>query len=162
MFRSSEKLIRFHFLEKGLIKAVVHLPGKLFANTQIPVELILLEKTPADRSVYFLDASQILEEGKEPTEEQIDKIASMVLNRTEEKYVSKIVYWGAFSTFDPDNYTLTPSWYVDQKPAEKSPYEGMKLEDVIADARREREENDKKMTEIEDQLLKLVKEIGLD
>lgn len=162
LFRSSEKLIRFHFLEKGLIKAVAHLPGKLFANTQIPVELILLEKTPADRSVYFLDASQILEEGKEPTEEQIDKIASMVLNRTEEKYVSKIVHWGEWGGFDADNYTLTPSWYIDKKPAEKSPYEGMKLEDIIADARRKRKESDKKMTEIEDQLLKLVKEIGLD
>ena len=162
LFRSSEKLIRFHFLEKGLIKAVVHLPGGLFVNTQIPVEVILLEKTPKDGSVYFLDASQILEEGKTPTEEEIDKIASMVLNRTEEKYVSKIVYRGSFSTLDPDNYTLTPSWYVDQKPAEKSPYEGMKLEDVIADARRERKERDKKLTEIEDELLKLVKEIGFD
>ena len=162
LFRSSEKLIRFHFLEKGLIKAVVHLPEGLFANTQIPVELILLEKTPVDRSVYFLDASQILEERKTPTEEQIDKIASMVLNRTEEKYVSKIVYFDGLNGFDPDNYTLTPSWYVDQKHAEKSPYEGMKLEDVIADARRKREESNKKMTEIEDQLLKLVKETGLD
>ena len=162
LFRSSEKLIRFHFLEKGLIKAVVHLPGGLFANTQIPVELILLEKTPADRSVYFLDASQILEEGKEPTEEQIDKTASMVLNRTEEKYVSKIVYFDGLNGFDPDNYTLTPSRYIEQRPKEKSPYEGMKLEDVIADARRKREESNKKMTEIEDRLLKLIKETGLD
>lgn len=162
LFRSSEKLIRFHFLEKGLIKAVVHLPGKLFANTQIPVELILLENCPMDRSVYFLDASQILEEGKTPTAEQIDKIADMVLNRTEEKYVSKIVHWGEWGGFDPDNYTLTPSWYVEQRPKEKSPYEDMKLEDIIADARRRRKEADKKMTEIEDRLLKLIKETGLD
>lgn len=162
LFRSSEKLIRFHFLKKGMIKAIVHLPEGLFLNTQIAIELILLEKTPADRSVYFLDASQILEKGKEPTEEQIDKIASMVLNRTEEKYVSKIVYFDGLNGFDPHNYTLTPSWYVDQKPKEESPYEDMKLEDVIADARKKREESNKKMTEIEDQLLKLVKEIGID
>jgi type I restriction enzyme M protein len=162
LFRSSEKLIRFHFLEKGLIKAVVHLPGKLFANTQIPVELILLEKTPADRSVYFLDASQILEEGKTPTEEEVDKIADMVLNRTEEKYVSKIRYFDGLNGFDPDNYTLVPSWYIDQKPAEKSPYEGMALEDIIKEARKERRERDKKMTEIEDELLRLVGDLRID
>jgi type I restriction enzyme M protein len=162
LFRSSEKLIRFHFLKQGLIKAVVHLPGGLFANTQIPVELILLEKTPMDRSVYFLDASQILEEGKEPTKEQIDKIASMVLNRREEKYVSKIVYFDGLNGFDPDNYTLTPSWYIDKKPAEKSPYEGMKLEDIIKEARKERQERDKKMTEIEDELLRLVGDLKIE
>ena len=106
--------------------------------------------------------SQILEEGKEPTEKQIDKIADMVMNRTEEKYVSKIVYFDGLNGFDPDNYTLTPSWYIDQKPAEKSPYEGMKLEDIIKEARKERQERDKKMTEIEDELLRLVKDLGID
>ena len=115
-----------------------------------------------DRSVYFLDVSQILEEGKEPTEEQIGKIASMVLNRTEEKYVSKIVHFDGLNGFDPDNYTLTPSWYIDKKPAEKSPYEGMKLEDIIKEARKERRERDKKMTEIEDELLRLVGDLKID
>ena len=162
LFRSSEKLIRSHFLEKGLLKAVVHLPGGIFVNTQIPVELILLENCPMDRSVYFLDASQIWEEGKMPTKEQIDKIADMVLNRTVEKYVSAIRYFDGLNTFDCDNFTLTPSWYIDQKPVEKSPYEDMKLEEIIVKARKERLERDKKLTEIEDKLLALVKEIGID
>lgn len=162
LFRSSEKLIRFHFLKQGLIKAVVHLPGKLFANTQIPVELILLKKTPADRSVYFLDASQILEEGKELAKEQIDKIADMVLHRTEEKYVSKIRYFDGLNGFDPNNYTLVPSWYVDKKPEETSPYAHMSIEDLIETARSKRRENDRKMTEIEDELLRLVGDLGMD
>lgn len=158
LFRSSEKLIRFHFLEKGLIKAVVHLPGKLFANTQISVELILLENCPMNRSVYFLDGSQILEEGKEPTEEQIDKIADMVLNRTLEKYVSTIVPFNCSNGFDSDNFTLIPSWYI-KKPTEKNPYEGVSIEEVIMEARKKRQECDKKMTEIEDELLKVVKDL---
>jgi hypothetical protein len=96
------------------------------------------------------------------TDEQIDKIADMVLNRTEEKYVSKIVYFDGLNGFDPDNYTLTPSWYIDKKPAEKSPYAHMSIEEIIEEARRKRRECDRKMTEIEDRLLAIVKETGIE
>lgn len=43
-----------------------------------------------------------------------------------------------------------------------SPYEGMKLEDIVKEARKERQERDKKMTEIEDELLRLVRNLGMD
>ena len=46
--------------------------------------------------------------------------------------------------------------------AGKSPYEGMKLEDIIKEARKERRERDKKMTEIEDELLRLVGDLKID
>ena len=61
-----------------------------------------------------------------------------------------------------DNYNLTPSWYIEQRPADPSPYEGVPIEEAIMEARKERRERDEKMTEIEDELLRLVRETGID
>lgn len=61
---------------------------------------------------------------------------------------------------DLNNFALTPAWYIDKK-AEENPYEGTSIEDVVEEARRKRRERDKKMTEAEDELIRLVRDLGL-
>jgi type I restriction enzyme M protein len=80
LFRGGEEReARKHFIEQGVLEAVIGLPGNLFYGTGIPACILVLNKADAkDRdSVLFINADREYREGKAQNHlraEDIDKI----------------------------------------------------------------------------------------
>lgn len=65
LFRGADEAkIRQHVVNENLVEAVVALPAKLFANTQIPVTIVLFNKAKTDENILFISATEECEKGK--------------------------------------------------------------------------------------------------
>ena len=157
LFRAGEKLIRAHFVEEGWLKAVIHLPAGLFANTGIPVDLLLFEKYMGDQSVYFLDASQICEKNRPMTEDEIDTIYRMAENWEE---VEGISHHARLHEIASNDYCLSPTMYI-HAPEKRDPdierWKKMTPEELIYEMREQRRKRQEEIEKCEDELLKLLK-----
>lgn len=57
LFRQDERELRRSFIEDNVLQAVVSLPPKLFHKTNIPVAVLLFDKSKRHDEVVFIDAS---------------------------------------------------------------------------------------------------------
>ena len=114
LFRgNSEGKIRKILLDNGAIDTVIGLPANLFFNTKIPTTVIILKKNRPTKDVFFIDASQGFDSGKNQnilTDGHINEILDAYTNRqTKEKYA----YLASFEEIVENNYIINIPRYVD-------------------------------------------------
>lgn len=149
-----ERDIRQRFVEADILECVILLPENLFYNTTAPGVIILLNHDkPLDRKnqLLLINASNYFVKRKpknELTSEGINAITQAYHQwETREKLSRVITVEDARSA----DYNLSPSQFVDVN--DKVSYRS--LQEIMADlaaARTEREESDKKLSDVLDKL----------
>jgi len=65
-FNKPDSAVRKHFIESGLIEAVIALPEKLLPNTQMATVVVVLSR--GNRDIRMVDASELCEKGRRQNE----------------------------------------------------------------------------------------------
>ncbi len=154
LFRGgAEGTIRETLLHNGNIYAVIGLPSGIFFSTGIPTCVVILKKNNTDRSVFFVDASkEFRKEGPRNylDPEHIDKIVDVVLKR---KDVEKFAHLATFEEIQSNDFNLNIPRYVDNADEE----EEIDISDTLA----ELSKLDQQEAEVDLQLSKFFKELGI-
>lgn len=114
LFRgAAEGKIRQILLENGAIDTVIGLPANIFFNTSIPTTVIILKKNRTNRDVFFIDASNEFEKGKNQnilTDKNISKILDAYKNRED---MEKYAHLATFNEIKENDFNLNIPRYVD-------------------------------------------------
>ena len=114
LFReSSEGTIRRKLLEKGVIDAIIGLPGHLFYNTPIPAIVIVLKKDKTDRSILFIDASKDFEKENNQNVLREQDVQRILTTYQQRKEVDKYCHIASFEEIQENDYNLNISRYID-------------------------------------------------
>lgn len=156
LFRgASEGRIRKQIIDLNLLDAVIGLPEGLFYGTGIPACIMVFKKNRTRRDVLFIDASGEgnYEKGKNQNklrEEDIEKIVEAY-----EKYedVDKYAYVATYEEIKENDYNLNIPRYVDTFEEE----EPVDMEEVARNIENIKAE----LKEVEEQMAKYLKELGL-
>ena len=90
----AEGKIRDYLIRNNFVDAVIQLPPDLFFGTTIATCILVLKKSKASSDILFVDASNefVRSDAKNKLmPENIDRIATSVIERTEEENYSKLV-----------------------------------------------------------------------
>lgn len=115
----AEAKIRKYLLENNFVDAIISLPEKIFATTQIAVNLLILRKDKKDAGIYFFDASKIFKpNGKQNVldDDDIEEISGNYKARKEIDGVSKNI---TPEQVRRENYNFSVSTYITQKRQEQ-------------------------------------------
>jgi type I restriction enzyme M protein len=121
LFRgAAEGRIRQKMIEENLLDAVIGLPGNLFPTTNIPVAILVFDRSrekgghrESCREVLFVDASREFVSGKNQntlSEEQVEKIMRVY---SEGKEVEKYAHVASFTEIQGNDFNLNIPRYVD-------------------------------------------------
>lgn len=121
LFRgAAEGRIRQKMIEENLLDAVIGLPGNLFPTTNIPVAILVFDRSrekggtrEACKNVLFVDASREFVSGKNQntlSETHIDKIMRTYKARKE---VGKYAHLAPFDEIKENDFNLNIPRYVD-------------------------------------------------
>ncbi len=115
-----EGRIRQKMIEENLLDAVIGLPGNLFPTTNIPVAILVFDRSrekgghrEANREVLFVDASREFVSGKNQntlSEEQVEKIMRVY---SEGKEVEKYAHVASITEIQENDFNLNIPRYVD-------------------------------------------------
>ncbi len=122
-WNSIDKTMRQHFVEQGLIEAVVTLPERMFSNTSISTSLIILSK--GNKNIRLVDATNVYQSGRRQnslSDANILTIYDLLKNDAENSRVIEL------SDLRKNDYTLNLSRYVDTELIFKN---GVVFESVI-------------------------------
>lgn len=112
----AEQKIRKYLVDKNFVEAVIQLPANLFFGVTIATCIIVLSKGKTDDKVLFVDASSLFEHVGNKNKlmpSHIEKINSLVQERTEEQYLSKLVPIEELG--GENNYNLSVSTWVEKE-----------------------------------------------
>ena len=112
----TEQQIRKYLVDNNFVEAVIQLPANLFFGVTIATCIIVLSKGKADDKVLFVDASALFEHVGNKNKlmpEHIEKINSLVQERAEEQYLSKLVPIEELG--GENNYNLSVSTWVEKE-----------------------------------------------
>ena len=155
LFRgSAEAKIRKQLVEENLLDAVIGLPAKLFYGTGIPAAILVFRSEKLDKNVLFIEASREYEDGKNQnrlTEENIEKIVSVFLERND---VEKYAHLATMDEIRENDYNLNIPRYVDT-------FEEEEEIDLLV-VRKEREEIQARLAELEVKMDRYLKELGFE
>ena len=153
LFRgSTEKTIRTKLIENNLIDAVIGLPGDLFQNTSIPTNIIVLNKHKKDKTVLFVDASELCTKVKKYnviTDKDADEIAYIYNYRREVKDISKVVN---YETIKDADYSLNIPRY-EIKEFKEEQYDFKEIASELVKLEQEKKEQMKKFTDMQSELV---------
>ena len=121
LFRgAAEGRIRQKMIEENILDAVIGLPGNLFPTTNIPVAILVFDRSREKggtreecKNVLFVDASREFLSGKNQnnlSEEHISKIMQTYKDRSN---VEKYAHVAAFSEIKENDFNLNIPRYVD-------------------------------------------------
>ncbi|MGI6657154.1 MAG: type I restriction-modification system subunit M [Desulfobulbus sp.] len=121
LFRgAAEGRIRRKMIEENLLDAVIGLPGNLFPTTNIPVAVLVFDRSREQggareecTNILFVDASQDFVSGKNQntlSEEHIQRIMAAYLARAEEE---KYAHVADFAEIKENDFNLNIPRYVD-------------------------------------------------
>jgi type I restriction enzyme M protein len=121
LFRgAAEGRIRQKMIEENLLDAVIGLPGNLFPTTNIPVAILVFDRSREKggareecRNVFFVDASGEFVSGKNQntlSDEHLAKITETYAARTEE---AKYTHVAEFDEVKENDFNLNIPRYVD-------------------------------------------------
>jgi type I restriction enzyme M protein len=121
LFRgAAEGRIRQKMIEENLLDAVIGLPGNLFPTTNIPVAILVFDRSREKggareecKNVFFVDASREFVSGKNQntlSEAHIDKIMRTYKERKE---VGKYAHLAPFAEIKENDFNLNIPRYVD-------------------------------------------------
>lgn len=156
LFRgAAEGVIRKYLIEdKNYLDAVIGLPANIFFGTSIPTCILVFKKCrEAGDNVIFIDASNEFEKGKNQnnlTDENVQKIIDTYVSR---ETIDKYSYAATLEEIKENDYNLNIPRYVDTFEEE----EAIDLDTVSARL----EEIDNEITEIDAELAKYFKELGV-
>ena len=118
MYRGgAEQKIRKYLVDNNYIDAIIQLPANLFLNITISVNVMLLKKNKTDNAILFVDASKEfvkVTKNNRLSDENIQHIVSVVAERKDEPYFSRLVSDEEVGNQD-NNYNLSVSTYVEQE-----------------------------------------------
>lgn len=121
LFRgAAEGRIRQKMIEENLLDAVIGLPGNLFPTTNIPVAILVFDRSrekgginEGRKDILFIDASRDFVSGKNQntlSDEHLDKIVSTYSARSE---VEKYAHVANFKEIKENDFNLNIPRYVD-------------------------------------------------
>lgn len=113
LFSSPDKKIRKYLVDNELISSIIGLPAGLFDSTSIPTTLLIINKKPKDKGIYYLNAmnAQTKRESKRKVVIlDIDKYVELLSNKKEEKLISTIA---TIEDICENDYNLSMNRYVD-------------------------------------------------
>jgi len=119
LFRSGEeRTCRRHFIESGILEAVIGLPQGLFYGTGIPACVLIINKAGRDKrdKVLFVNADREYKEGKNQNSlrpEDIEKITHVHHQLQEVEKYSRLV---SKEELEAEEYNLNIRRYVDNSP----------------------------------------------
>lgn len=157
LFRgSSEGKIRKQLIDLNLLDAVIGLPANLFYGTGIPACILVFKKNRSKNDVLFIDASgeSNFEKGKNQNilrEQDVQKIVDIYNTRSS---VDKYSFVATKEQIAENEYNLNIPRYVDT-------FEEEPLIDIVA-VNREIIDIKSQLQDIESQMAKYLKELGLD
>lgn len=110
----AEQKIRKYLVDNNYVETVIALPSKLFYNTSIAVDILVLSKHKSDTKTQFIDATGEAFYSKQTNNnvllpEHIDRIVSIFASKEEVKYVAASV---DNSVIAEKKYNLSMSSYV--------------------------------------------------
>lgn len=153
LFRgNAEGKIRKHLLENGAIDTVIGLPPNIFFNTSIPTTVIILKKNRDNRDVFFIDASQEFEKGKNQnllTEKHINRIVETYVER---EGVEKYAHLANYEEIKDNDFNLNIPRYVDTF-EEEEPVDVVALSKEIDEINKELKETETELLEMLDDLV---------
>lgn len=119
LFRSGEeRSCRRHFIQGGILEAVIGLPQGLFYGTGIPACVLVINKADSAQrdSVLFINADREYKEGKNQNSlrpEDIEKITHVYHQQQEVPKYSRLV---SRDELEQEEYNLNIRRYVDNSP----------------------------------------------
>jgi len=119
LFRSGEeRTCRRHFIENGILEAVIGLPQGLFYGTGIPACVLVINKADSAKrnSVLFINADREFKENKNQNSlrpEDIEKITHVFHQSQEVSKYSRLV---SKEELEQEEYNLNIRRYVDNNP----------------------------------------------
>lgn len=155
LFRgAAEEKIRKTLIEKNYLDTVIGLPANLFYGTSIPTTILVFKKNRENKDILFIDASNEFKKGKNQnllTDENIEKIFNCYKNREEiEKYSHK----ASIEEIQENEYNLNIPRYVDTFEEE----EEIDIGEVI----RQLKQDDKEILELEEEINKQLRILGVE
>jgi len=159
LFRgAAEGRIRQKMIEENLLDAVIGLPGNLFPTTNIPVAILVFDRSrekggenEAVKNVYFIDASREFVSNKKQntlSDEHLAKIMKAYAGRVD---IEKYAHVAAFDEIKDNDFNLNIPRYVDTFEEE---------EEIDIDAvQLEIEALEKELAEVRGKMAEKVKEI---
>lgn len=113
LFTSPDKKIRKPLVDKELISSIIALPAGLFDLTSIPTTLLIINKTPTDKGIFYLNTmnAQTKRELQRKVVSilDIDKYLELLSNKKEQKLISKIA---TIDEIRENDYNLSINRYV--------------------------------------------------
>ncbi|MEK4801057.1 type I restriction-modification system subunit M [Oceanobacillus sp. FSL K6-0118] len=156
LFRgSSEGKIRKQIIDMNLLDAVIGLPEGLFFGTGIPACIMVFKKDRSHNDVLFIDASSEgnFEKGKKQNKLKEKDIENIVNTYEKWESVDKYSYVATLNEIKENDYNLNIPRYVDTF-EEEEPVDMVAVKENIVNIK-------KKIQEVETQMEKHLKELGL-
>lgn len=159
LFRgAAEGRIRRKMIEENLLDAVIGLPGNLFQTTNIPVAILVFDRSrekggPQEncKDVLFVDASREFVSGKNQNSLSDEHIEKIMRTYRERKDVEKYAHVADVAEIKENDFNLNIPRYVDTFEEE---------EEIDIDAvQREIEQLEKELVEVRKQMSIKLKEI---
>ncbi|MGG0741231.1 type I restriction-modification system subunit M [Niallia taxi] len=156
LFRgSSEGKIRQQIIDMNLLDAVIGLPEGLFYGTSIPACIMVFRKDRARKDILFIDASGEgnFEKGKNQNKLRDQDIVRIVETVEKREIIDKYSYVATIDEIKENDYNLNIPRYVDTF-EEEEPIDMEAVKENIVNIKQE-------LKEVEDQMEKYLKELGL-
>ena len=156
LFRGgSEGRIRKQIIELNLLDAVIGLPENLFYGTGIPACIMVFRKDRTRKDVLFIDASgeEHYEKGKSQNKLREQDIEKIVETYEKRETIDKYSYVASLDEIKENDYNLNIPRYVDTF-EEEEPVDMEAVKRNIAEIKKE-------IQEVEAQMEKYLKELGL-
>ncbi|KRN02245.1 site-specific DNA-methyltransferase (adenine-specific) [Levilactobacillus senmaizukei DSM 21775 = NBRC 103853] len=152
LFRgAAEGTIRKALIQKNYLDGVIGMPAKLFYSTSIPTTVLVFSKHKTTKDIFFIDASQNFEKGKNQNylrDPDIDKIIDTYVKRED---VDKYAHKAELAEIEENEFNLNIPRYVDTF-EEESPVDVDKL---VADM----QETDKQIDELQSSLSEMLDDL---
>lgn len=114
LFRGqAEGEIRRELIDRNLLDAVIGLPGKLFANTDIPVCVLVFKRNRDRKDILFIDAQKEFKKLKnknQMTVEHVTRVINTYATRSEQDKYSRCV---SIEEIRDNDYNLNIPRYID-------------------------------------------------
>ncbi|MDR3543051.1 MAG: type I restriction-modification system subunit M [Desulfosporosinus sp.] len=121
LFRgAAEGAIRQTIIEKNYLDTVIGLPANLFYGVGIPTTILVFKKNRKTKDIFFIDASNEFEKGKNQnklTHENINKIIVTYKNRVD---VDKYAHVASLEEIKENEFNLNIARYVDTSEEEQA------------------------------------------
>ncbi len=159
LFRGgAEGRIRQKMIEENLLDAVIGLPGNLFPTTNIPVAILVFDRSREKggsnhkrKDVIFLDASREFETGKNHNTLSDDHLKKIFQTYWSRKSVEKYAYVASLQEIEENEFNLNIPRYVDTFEEE---------EEIDVDAvQKEIDQLEKELAEVRAKMAAMLKEV---